>query len=334
MCANPLILLFRHGFNKKISRGAQQFKIVTLGERNRDNDSSFLELKTVFDKQLKNLPFFISGMRSWSAAFAASLEVQLQNAIQFQEIMELEDDSAVNSGVSIHVESLKEFRDTRLPEIRRELQETIMSIENLEKLYKNALRAIKKREAKLLDHNRLRELEARGETDIDKSLIESSESYSALHQHLLEELPKFLSLAQDYMDSCISDFCRLCTDSAAGLSRVYEEQPDHGSFPDPLLSLSELTIACRKGKGSAPNSPERRTFGQGASTPETSPSHSCDAYFTLRVLYQFQAELEDEVSLENVGEELQVLSTSEREGWSYVKFLDGRRGYCPENYIG
>jgi hypothetical protein len=51
-------------------------------------------------------------------------------------------------------------------------------------------------------------------------------------------------------------------------------------------------------------------------------------------MYAFEAEREDEVSLEYVGDMCEVLVSGEvRKGWEFVELDNGSRGYVPDNYI-
>jgi hypothetical protein len=63
---------------------------------------------------------------------------------------------------------------------------------------------IKKREAKVLDYERYRELLNRNE-EIEPSLKESAEAYESINAQLCEEIPQFLNLCSDYIYIVIGD---------------------------------------------------------------------------------------------------------------------------------
>jgi hypothetical protein len=64
-----------------------------------------------------------------------------------------------------------------------------------------------------------------------------------------------------------------------------------------------------------------------------SPTARTKARILRRVLYKFEAVLEDEVDLMAEGDMVDVLEGSGREGWTFVEVDSGRRGYVPTNYI-
>ena len=59
---------------------------------------------------------------------------------------------------------------------------------------------MKKRQAKLLDYERVQEMKKNGEVP-DKALVESADAYMSINDQVKEELPVFLSLVSEYIYS-------------------------------------------------------------------------------------------------------------------------------------
>lgn len=235
-----------HGFNKKISRGAQQIKNVTLGfDEGEDQQAEelYLSLRSRFDIQNRSMSTLMHTIQSWYYGFKETINVQMRILVEFEDVVSEGEGSSLVKNILIHIRDLVSFKDTRLPEIQEEVDRVKGMVESLEKLYRNPLRVMKKRDAKQLDHYRLIQLQARGEDDIDKQLIESSESFIALNQHLAEELPKLLKLCQEYVDCCIAEFSQVQARSIGDLGDILGRSVGDGGYGfDADMLLSELTI--------------------------------------------------------------------------------------------
>ncbi|KAI8613601.1 hypothetical protein BC830DRAFT_1170117 [Chytriomyces sp. MP71] len=81
---------------------------------------------------------------------------------------------------------------------------------------KEPLLLLKKREDKLLDHDRAKRMKAKGEA-VDKALEASSDAYVSINAELILELPKLCQLIAQYMDAV---FCHFVTVQARSHERV------------------------------------------------------------------------------------------------------------------
>ncbi|KAJ3133672.1 hypothetical protein HK100_004219 [Physocladia obscura] len=88
---------------------------------------------------------------------------------------------------------------------------------------KDPLLLIKKRESKLLDHDRVKRMRAKSEL-IEKSLEESAEAYTSINAELIAELPKLTALMTQYLDIVVGEFVavqmQVYEQVAAGLRNV------------------------------------------------------------------------------------------------------------------
>lgn len=89
------------------------------------------------------------------------------------------------------------------------MQESVYNrLEDYLKLFKNPSQIIQKRNRKLIDFDRVRHLISKGEVP-DKQLQVSAEQYISLNAYLLDELPIFISLAQNYFDIILAEYTRV-----------------------------------------------------------------------------------------------------------------------------
>ena len=80
------------------------------------------------------------------------------------------------------------------------MKSTVYStFDSLHAQFKNPTLLMKKRDAKALDFNRVKEARARGDP-VDRALAESADVYTSMNAQLVEELPKFLSLVESLVD--------------------------------------------------------------------------------------------------------------------------------------
>ncbi|KAJ3285420.1 hypothetical protein HDU79_007342 [Rhizoclosmatium sp. JEL0117] len=84
-------------------------------------------------------------------------------------------------------------------------QNIVPAINSLLSLLKGPLLLIKKRDMKLLDHDRAKRMHAKGEP-VDKALDESSQAYVSINAQLILELPKLSQLVSTYMDKVVGAF--------------------------------------------------------------------------------------------------------------------------------
>lgn len=243
-----------HGFNKKFTRGAQQIKNVTLGvEEGEDQEAEllYMSMRTRFDMQLRSLATLQSGVQTWSTSFKEMINVKLRIIAEFEGALTEDGDINLDENIPNHKRELLSFKETRIPEMQSKVEMIIAMLETLEKLYRNPVRIMKKRDAKQLDHSRFCQLKARGEVDIDKQLIESSESFIALNQHLAEELPKLIRLSQEYIECCVVDFAGVQARSIRDLEQILGRSVGEagiGLDADEMFSgLSILTLSPKKG---------------------------------------------------------------------------------------
>jgi hypothetical protein len=71
--------------------------------------------------------------------------------------------------------------------------------------FKGPAALMTKHNRKAIDFARYQALKAKDETP-DKKLIESAKTFKSLHESLLEELPVFLSLAGEFIESIVHQF--------------------------------------------------------------------------------------------------------------------------------
>jgi hypothetical protein len=76
----------------------------------------------------------------------------------------------------------------------------IPSLEKIQALFKEPQLIMKKRQAKLLDFERVNEMKANGDV-VDKPLLESADAFQSINDQLNEELPVFLSLVSEYVQT-------------------------------------------------------------------------------------------------------------------------------------
>ncbi|KAI8834006.1 hypothetical protein BJ741DRAFT_610735 [Chytriomyces cf. hyalinus JEL632] len=121
--------------------------------------------------------------------------------------------SLYSSAVSGHVLTVAEYRRicAKLAyepwkDAETEIKNSIIpAINTLQSRLKEPLHLIKKREDKLLDHDRVKRMKAKGET-VDKALEESADAYTSINAELVLQLPKLISLVAEYMDHVLCSF--------------------------------------------------------------------------------------------------------------------------------
>jgi hypothetical protein len=75
-------------------------------------------------------------------------------------------------------------------------------------MFKEPQLIIKKRNAKLLDYERVEAQKQRGER-VDKSELESADAFESINTQLCEEMPIFFGLVQEYIIMCAQDVIRI-----------------------------------------------------------------------------------------------------------------------------
>ncbi|KAJ3103747.1 hypothetical protein HDU96_009154 [Phlyctochytrium bullatum] len=140
----------------------------------------------------------------WLRSVKEFLERQMQLATAFEEVYELGVNDYRGPGYKFLAVQYREVCELLagypIQEAEKAIQESIIpALQKIEKVFKDLTVVIKKRAKKKLDYDRKRALEAKGETP-DRALELSADEYRALHAELLEELPKFLRLASQYLD--------------------------------------------------------------------------------------------------------------------------------------
>ncbi|KAJ3233311.1 hypothetical protein HDU81_002352, partial [Chytriomyces hyalinus] len=84
----------------------------------------------------------------------------------------------------------------------------IPAINTLQSRLKEPLHLIRKRDDKLLDHDRVKRMKAKGEA-VDKALQESADAYTSINAELVLQLPKLISLVAEYMDHVLCSFASI-----------------------------------------------------------------------------------------------------------------------------
>jgi len=189
-----------HGLNKKIYRGAQQIKNAALGDESTDFTYDLLRLR--FETQQKQIPILIGNIQNWQSMFKGTILAQDDLVVLFSEVYD-DHRKDIITEYKIGIGTLKEY----IPTITNETQKIIVMLESLEKIFKNPAKLMRKRDAKMLDFTRAKDMEDRGEV-VDKVLKMSCEEYDALNSQLVEELPKFLELVCEYVEHALVAFSR------------------------------------------------------------------------------------------------------------------------------
>ncbi|KAF7725435.1 hypothetical protein EC973_009609 [Apophysomyces ossiformis] len=100
-------------------------------------------------------------------------------------------------------------------------------IHALLQLFENPSEVIHRRAQSLLDYDRVQEMKAKGAVP-DKQLQASADAYDPINAQLLDELPKFLQLANRYIDVVIGELARV---QSQFMAQVTQEWQKLGSWP-------------------------------------------------------------------------------------------------------
>ncbi|KAI8837588.1 hypothetical protein BC829DRAFT_404977 [Chytridium lagenaria] len=170
-----------HGITKKITRGVQ-------------------EVTKKVSAMLKD------ELRYWLRSIKDFVERQMQLAEAFEEVYEMGSNDIRGAGYKfVAVEYRKACEWLAANSVKAaesQINGSIVPVlQTLDKMFKDLAHVIKKRAKKKLDYERKRAIEAKGDAKPDRALELSADEYLALHAELLDELPKFLSLALKYFDT-------------------------------------------------------------------------------------------------------------------------------------
>ncbi|KAI8895506.1 hypothetical protein BC833DRAFT_660055 [Globomyces pollinis-pini] len=184
-----------HGITKKINRGAQLLKNVT-GINETETDQLYEGLETRFETYHDHIQSLDKLLVNWTLSVRDHLQIQLHLVEAYAELYTQ----------SNTAKKLREYRSalttllsgpikTTQTEFRKRVSPLLVTLLGM---FRGPLVVIKKRASKLLDHERVKALDAK-KAEVEKPLRESAEAYVSIHAELCQELPLFLALVSQYM---------------------------------------------------------------------------------------------------------------------------------------
>ncbi|CAO3646600.1 unnamed protein product [Cunninghamella echinulata] len=207
-----------HGINKRITRNAHRIRQVTGFAAEATQDTLFDNLYQQFEEQQEVIHQLTRDIQAW----VRQVKDHFDNLSVFANGLE-EVYSAFGGVRVLSMERIKEFTKmatTFSMVMSRELDINIRGhiysqIDDFLTVFENPTQVIHKRAQKLLDYDRVRSIKERGETP-DKSLQESADMYVSINAQLVEELPQFFKLTQQYFDIIVGKL-------SAVQSRFYQQ---------------------------------------------------------------------------------------------------------------
>ncbi|TPX34717.1 hypothetical protein SmJEL517_g02691 [Synchytrium microbalum] len=184
------------GINKKLARGTQRVK-EGVGLSKGSVDTTYEALSDRFESLQRDMLELRQACGDWIKSVREYSELEDTFATAWDEVYSIDRGSHVVSEyrkASARISaSLWRDADTRM-------KGTVYStMDSLQGQFKNPTVLMKKRDAKLLDFNRVKEARTRGDP-VDRALAESADTYTSMNAQLVEELPKFLSLVESMID--------------------------------------------------------------------------------------------------------------------------------------
>ncbi|KAI8882148.1 hypothetical protein K501DRAFT_187400 [Backusella circina FSU 941] len=187
----------RNGLNKRFTRRVHRKKQAST-----THDAMFDDLYKQFESKQERARQFERAIQDWG--YQVKQHVQALSEL----VQSLESVYGDSDGIGLR--SMRAFKklvsQMEANSMDNLLQGAVYNrIELYLKLFKNPTQIIQKRNRKLMDYDRARHLVAKGEVP-DKALQKSAEVYVSLNAQLLEELPVFLNLTNDYFNIIIDEF--------------------------------------------------------------------------------------------------------------------------------
>ncbi|KAI9350683.1 hypothetical protein BDR26DRAFT_851330 [Obelidium mucronatum] len=235
-----------HGLSKKFNRGIEELKHATKVVDG-TKDDLYHEIYEKFNLQHNRILQFSKDLTSWLKAVKESLEAQEMLATGLEEVYMLGNTmpqfssnntstSSINNNTANsttgsgsrtstasslsgggHLLTVAEYRRicAKLAyepwkDAEAQVKDQIVpAITTLMTRLGPPLLLIKKRDSKLLDHDRAKRIKAKGEQPVDKVLQDSSDAYVSINAELIAELPKLTGLMTEYMEIVVGEFVRI-----------------------------------------------------------------------------------------------------------------------------
>eukprot|EP00842_Homolaphlyctis_polyrhiza_P006733 jgi/Hompol1/7060/HPOL_001538-RA len=202
-----------HGIAKKFGRGAQKLKERIGLSEDSTVDALYNELADKFDKQFESVAELQRALVMWLRVVRDYFEYEITIATSIEELYHIDSIPTLTYGASNGVDypaMVKKYRAacSRLmtgPFRNAEAAvktEMVPALGDLLDRFKEPQLVMRKRELKLLDHDRVKAMRAKNDT-VDKNLAESADAYASINAQLIEELPKFMTLVSTFVNEVL-----------------------------------------------------------------------------------------------------------------------------------
>ncbi|KAI8912483.1 Dbl homology domain-containing protein [Gorgonomyces haynaldii] len=192
-----------HGISKKWNRGAQRLKRNIGLADEEPEDLLYEEYAQRFDVFFNALQSLNKDMLQWIKCLKTQFECEdIFSGSLLQTFIIEKPPLSYQDTVSL----LHQYKSacTRLitgPWKTAESQmkdKIVPGLETCVSMFKVPQLLMKKRESKLLDYERVKEMRLKNE-QIDKALLDSADQFESINEQLTEDLPKFLGLVSEYV---------------------------------------------------------------------------------------------------------------------------------------
>ncbi|KAJ3321026.1 Tau-tubulin kinase 2 [Boothiomyces sp. JEL0866] len=327
-----------HGISKKFTRGAQLLKQATGLSDEAQPDEHYSYLAVQFDILYADIGKLDKQLLNWTAALKTVLQSEISFCKSLEQVFYLDSIDEQTLYLSDQYQkSLENILSVPYQQTQQKIKGVIVPlIQVLLDLFKEPSVIMKKRQSKLLDHERVQSLKQKGEK-IEKPLQESADAFQSINDQLFEELPKFIKLCFEYVNVILLEIVTIQSayyeaaysimyplfEIVGGQMNIvteYETQVQANSRVeilsrntdeiDMIDDISHLNLQ-------APMQP----------TSYSDSKQDNDEYLLAEALYDFDAETSDEMTMRE-GETLQYKEAS-RDGsdeWVYA-FIDDREGW-------
>ncbi|KAJ2993704.1 hypothetical protein HDV02_002107 [Globomyces sp. JEL0801] len=170
--------------------------ITNVAVKINQTDQLYEDLETRFETYHDHIQSLDKLLVNWTLSVRDHLQIQLHLVEAYAELYTQ----------SNTAKKLREYRSalttllsgpikTTQTEFRKRVSPLLVTLLGM---FRGPLVVIKKRASKLLDHERVKALDAK-KAEVEKPLRESAEAYVSIHAELCQELPLFLALVSQYM---------------------------------------------------------------------------------------------------------------------------------------
>ncbi|KAI9146534.1 hypothetical protein BKA69DRAFT_1045174 [Paraphysoderma sedebokerense] len=223
----------RHGITKNLTRTKQQLKQATGLSMDVAVDDLYASVEEKFNFQKTQAQTFISDIITWLSSLKQFFNQLHDLAISLEDLY-----TAFSPPRSSSSSPLPNFSKVTIPrsaefrkfagklglemtqQMEKSLRDKLFPIfEKMMGLFDNPATVMKKRDRKFLDYMSVKEITNKGETP-DKTLLESADAYSAINAQLIDELPKFFALQEQFFDIVVIQFVSI----QATFYRSYQDQ--------------------------------------------------------------------------------------------------------------